>query len=502
MSLAPELAAQDMEALAEQAALLDLTSDAMVVRDLSGIVRYWNRGAERMYGWTRSEAAGKQLTVLLQSRYPQPLAEIEAAVLATGHWEGELQQVRQSGAEVVVSSRWVLRRDGSGQPAGMLESNTDITMHRRREVQLQENELRFRALMDSAPDGILVLNAAGQIIHANRNVAAILEAPVESLTGRSADDCIAAPLREQHRAHREAALQQTVFAPAEQGIELAATRPDGSELPVEVRFSHLRLGTRSLVIESLRDIRDRRQHEMEEHHRQQLELLRAGHLATLGEIAAGLAHEIKNPLAGIAAALEILQGEVCSEPEVMADVVQQVGRIRNIVDDLLHYARPRPPAMEVGDLNAAVERAVRLAAPMACQHHTRLMLAPGNLPPVRHDAEQIERLVTNLLINGVQATGSGGTGSVSVTTAAEGGMASISVRDNGRGIAPAELPNIFRPFFTTKGPQGNGLGLPLCQRIAELHGGRIDVRSQPQCGSTFTVWLPLTYGDKTPNPDR
>lgn len=498
---APELAAQDLEAVAEQAALLDLTSDAMVVRDLNGIVRYWNQGAERMYGWTRSEAVGKQLTVLLQSRYPQPLGEIEAAVVETGRWEGELQQVRKSGAEVIVSSRWVLRRDGGGQPSGMLESNTDITMRRRREVQLQENELRFRALMDSAPDGILVLNAAGQIIHANRNAAAILEAPVESLTGRSADDCIAEPLRAQHRAQREAALQETVFRPVEHGVELMALRP-GGEVPVEVRFSHLRLGTRSLVIESLRDIRDRREQEVEEHHRQQLELLRAEHLATLGEIAAGLAHEIKNPLAGIAAALEVVPEEVCSEPEIMADVVQQVGRIRGIVDDLLHYARPRPPAMELGNLNDAVERAVRLAAPMASQHHTRLCFAPGSLPAVRHDAEQMERLVANLLINAVQATETAGAGTVSVTTAVEDGMAAISVRDNGCGIAPAELPYIFRPFFTTKGQQGNGLGLPLCQRIAELHGGRIDISSQPQCGSTFTVWLPLKPSDETAHSDR
>lgn len=502
MSLIPEPAAHDVAAIAEQAALLDLTSDAMVVRDLTGRVRYWNQGAERMYGWTRQEAMGKQLAELLHSRYPQLLAEIETAVLGSGHWEGELQQVRKSGAEVIVSSRWVLQRDGGGQPCGMLESNTDITMRRRREVQLQESEVRFRALMDSAPDGILVLNASGQIIHANRNAAVILEAPVESLTGRSADDCIAEPLRAQHRAQREAALQETVFRPAEHGVELMALRREGNAVPVEVRFSHLRLGTRSLVIESLRDIRDRRQQEMEEHHRQQLELLRAEHLATLGEIAAGLAHEIKNPLAGIAAALEVLQGEACREPEIMADVMQQVGRIRAIVDELLHYARPRPPAMEPGDLNGAVERAVRMAAPMASQHHTRLSFAPGSLPRVRHDPEQIERLVTNLLFNAVQATDTGGTGRVRVTTAAEEGMAAIRVQDNGCGIAAAELGSIFRPFFTTKGQQGNGLGLPLCQRIAELHGGRIEVSSQLQSGSSFTLRLPLTQAHESAHPDR
>lgn len=495
----------DLDAAAERAALLDLASDAILVRDLSGILRYWNQGAERIYGWTRSEATGKRDAELLQSRFPQPLAEIEAAVLKSGHWEGELRQVRRSGAEVIVSSRWVLRCDTAGRPSGMLESNTDITMRRRSEVQLQESELRFRALMDSAPDGILVLNAAGQIIHANRNAAAILAAPLASLAGRSADDCIAAPLREQHRAHREATLQQTVFAPAEQGIELTAVRADGSELPVEVRLSHLRLGTRSLVIESFRDISDRRQQEQAAQQRQQLQLSRAEHLATLGEIAAGLAHEIKNPLAGIAAALEVLQGEVCSEPEIMADVAQQIGRIRGIVDDLLHYARPQPPAVALGNLNAAVERAVRLAGPMARQHRTRLSFAPGWLPEVRHDPEQIERLVTNLLFNAVQATGAGDTGTVSVTTAAEDAMAAISIHDNGCGIAPAELPYIFRPFFTTKGQRGNGLGLPLCQRIAELHDGRIEVSSQPQCGSTFTVWLPLIRNPRiheTAHPDR
>jgi signal transduction histidine kinase len=242
-------------------------------------------------------------------------------------------------------------------------------------------------------------------------------------------------------------------------------------------------------------VSERKKAESELRKLHQLQLAEAEHLATLGEVAAGLAHEIKNPLAGIAAALEVLGGELPpGDPsrDIMADVQHQVKRIKSTVDDLLNYARPRPLQLLRSDLNSTVEQVVHFARQQAEARRVTLAFAPGDVPPIIHDPDQIQRMVLNLVLNATEAVNHGGQVEVSTAYFARDGVrqAEISVRDNGSGIAAEDLEKIFRPFYTTKGRKGTGLGLSLCRRIAELHAGTIDVSSRLGEGSTFTVKLP------------
>jgi len=233
--------------------------------------------------------------------------------------------------------------------------------------------------------------------------------------------------------------------------------------------------------------------EIERLHRTQMS--RAEHLATLGELAAGLAHEIRNPLAGIAGVIEIIGRDLPPESpsrDVLKDVQQEVLHIKQILSELLDYARPHPSHIRPADLNATVEHALALARQQALSRPIEIRFAPAdNLPPVEHDAAQIQQVLLNLLLNALQAIP--GAGSIRVTLERREGHAVISVADSGRGIAPENLANIFRPFFTTKG-QGTGLGLSLARRIVEDHGGWIAVESQPGVGTKFTLRLPLQRG--------
>jgi signal transduction histidine kinase len=222
------------------------------------------------------------------------------------------------------------------------------------------------------------------------------------------------------------------------------------------------------------------------------QMSRAEHLATLGELAAGLAHEIRNPLAGIAGVIDIIGRDLPeSSPgrQVLQEVQQEILRIKNILSDLLDYARPKLPEFLQADLNVTAERAASLARQQVLSRPVQIdVVKDGSLPAVEHDPAQIQQVLLNLLLNGIQALD--GKGEIRVELACESDYAVVRVKDTGKGIAPERLANIFRPFYTTKGG-GTGLGLSLSRRIVEGHGGKIDVTSTPGQGTEFTVRLPF-----------
>jgi signal transduction histidine kinase len=243
----------------------------------------------------------------------------------------------------------------------------------------------------------------------------------------------------------------------------------------------------NLMVQQLRESRD----EIELLHRTQMS--RAEHFATLGELATGLAHEIRNPLAGIAGVIEIVGRDLpVSSPAkaVVKDVREEIAQINRILTDLLGTARPRPSEMRLSDLNTTVEHAVMLARQQVLSKPIKIEFTPfEDLPEVDHDSDQMHQVLLNLLLNSVQAIEGPGLVRVAVFARNDGQDAVVTVSDTGRGIPSEDLPNIFRPFFTTKG-NGTGLGLSLARRIVEEHHGRIEVESASGKGTTFSVTLP------------
>jgi len=241
------------------------------------------------------------------------------------------------------------------------------------------------------------------------------------------------------------------------------------------------------MMQQLRESRE----EIERLHRTQVS--RAEHLATLGELAAGLAHEIRNPLAGIAGVIEIIGRDLPPTSPAVAvvkDVRLEIVQINRILTDLLETARPHRPQVCRSNLNTTVEHAVMLARQQVLSKPIKIELQKApDLPEVEHDSSQIHQVLLNLLLNAVQAME--GAGTVLVEIGSRDNYASVVVSDNGRGISPQHLPNIFRPFYTTKG-NGTGLGLSLARRIVEEHHGRIEVSSVVGKGSKFEVVLPFS----------
>ncbi len=225
-------------------------------------------------------------------------------------------------------------------------------------------------------------------------------------------------------------------------------------------------------------------------------------LAALGQMAAGLAHEIRNPLGSIKGAAQYLQpleGQThdASTREFLDIIVEEVDRLNKIVSQFLDYARPYRGEQSPLDVNDVVRKTVNLIEKERTGSRVEItMNLLDGLPQIRADAQQLRQVFLNLAINAFDAMPQGGRLQVSSSLrrstrrGAAAAFLEIRFRDHGVGIPPADLRNLFIPFFTTK-EKGTGLGLPISQRIIENHGGTIEVRSQPGSGSTFTVLLPI-----------
>ncbi len=223
-------------------------------------------------------------------------------------------------------------------------------------------------------------------------------------------------------------------------------------------------------------------------------LVRSEKLATVGRLAAGIAHEVGNPLGAVAGYAELARGRLPrdADPQVR-DALERIAtaadRIDRIVRDLLDFARPSPLEVRPVALASAVEAAERLASVQARFRAVQVVRdLPGDLPPVLGDERHLSQVVLNLLLNAGDATR--GRGRVEVRARRQGDQVHLSVTDDGPGIAPEDLPRVFDPFFTTKEPgQGSGLGLAICHSIVESMGGTIDAASPPGGGATFVVRL-------------
>jgi hypothetical protein len=229
------------------------------------------------------------------------------------------------------------------------------------------------------------------------------------------------------------------------------------------------------------------------------EMLQAEHLATMGELAAGVAHEIRNPLAGIAGAIEIITKDFPKDHpdrEVMEDLRQEVRRIEKVLTDMLAYAKPKPPQFGRADLKDTFARTLHLARQQTGSKHVEFSIqVPPDLPAFRMDSEQLHQVLLNLVLNGVQAIEREGKITIAAKFNAPGGpgqadLVEISVSDTGVGVPPESLERIFRPFYTTK-RGGTGLGLSLCRRIIRQHGGTLSVESKLGKGSRFIIRLPM-----------
>jgi signal transduction histidine kinase len=242
----------------------------------------------------------------------------------------------------------------------------------------------------------------------------------------------------------------------------------------------------------------------------QEQLVQAEKLTSLGQLAASIAHEVNNPLAGVLVYTQLLAKKINSDKfsketalEYLTKMETELTRSTRLIRNLLDFARQSPPALREVNANEVLERAIDLAGHSAELQHIQVIkeLDPS-LPPLMADFDQLQQVCTNLIINAIQAMPDGG--KLTIRTSADGdGQLRIAVQDTGCGISKENQRKLFTPFFTTKSKgKGVGLGLAVAYGIIQRHRGRIEVQSKEGEGTTFTIYLPLHYEEKGENDEK
>jgi two-component system sensor kinase FixL len=464
------------------AAIVESSDDAIISKDLTGIVLTWNAGAERLYGYTAEEIKGRSISELMPEGQQDELATILDRIRAGKHVEHyETLRRTRDGRVVDVSLTISPIRDARGVIVGASTVARDVTARKRTDAALRASEARWRSIVESAVDGIIVINALGRIEAFNPGAERLFGYRESDVMGRNVSMLMPPPYREEHDGYLSNYLATGVQKVIGIGREVTALRQDGTKFPVHLSVGEMTGGGERKFTGILHDLSARVR--LEEQFREQTALAR------LGEMAAVIAHEVKNPLAAVRGAIQVIGGRLPAESKdasVMKEVVARIDGLNDLMKDLLLFARPPQPHPAPVDVAALVKTTVDLLREDPAMSGVQVTVT-GIVPTVMADADLLRIVFVNLLVNGAQAMR--GQGALQVSMTAVDGTCLIAFQDEGPGIAPEILDKIFTPFFTTKS-RGTGLGLPTARRLIEAHAGSIRVECPAEGGTTVSIQLP------------
>jgi two-component system sensor kinase FixL len=367
------------------------------------------------------------------------------------------------------------------QARGLSDNTQSRSDHSNERLLISEE--RWRSLIDSAVDGIVVIDRRGIIEVFNRSAERMFGYGESEILGQSVNLLMPSPYRDEHDGYIANYLNTGRKRIIGIGREVIGRRRDGSTFPMHLSVGEMRVGSESHFTGILHDLTPRL--ELEARLREQTAM------AHLGEMAAVIAHEVKNPLAAVRGAIQIIGGRLPSDSRdkpVISEIISRIDALDALLKDLLLFARAPQPRMSAVDLATLIRLTTTFLGkdPIFASLDVEL---EGDSQTVNGDPELLRIVFQNLLINAAQAVE--GRGTLKVTVQGDDQSKSVRIADQGPGMSAEVRRNLFRPFFTTKA-RGTGLGLPTAKRLVELHGGSITVESTPGTGTSITVSLPCS----------
>jgi PAS domain S-box-containing protein len=466
--------------------VVESAPNAMLMADDKGKIVLVNTQAERLFGYPRQELLQQSIDLLIPHRFrghhPKHRADFQTDPRARPMGaDRDLHAVRKDGVEIPVEIGLNPIRTAEG--SYVLAAVVDISERKRTQQALeQKNEEieRLASIVEYSQDAILAATLDGIILTWNHGARRIFGLSQREALGKPLTQLIA-PAR---AAEFAGILERSRREEAVDAFETVGNASDGRPVDLRISLSVIRnpSGAADELSIILRDITDMK--------KMQQELLRSQSLAAVGEMAATVAHEVKNPLAAISGPLQILAEDLPPghpHKELMKEILGQVRRLDGTVRGLLAISKPTTLTRQTFIFREVAERVARLMVEHDSCRGIQIQVEGGEELPLSGDAALLEQVLWNLLLNSAEAMKAGGR--IVVSLKEDAGDLVASITDSGAGIPPELLAKIFRPFVTTK-RGGTGLGLPLCRKIVEAHGGAIDVSSQVGAGTTVRVRLP------------
>jgi PAS domain S-box-containing protein len=466
-------------------AILNMTADGIIVIDAKGRIEAFNRGAQDLFGYHEDEVLGRNVSLLMPAPHHEQhdgyieryLTTGEARIIGTGR---EVIGRRRDGTVFPVHlSVREMRIGGERKFTGMLH---DLTKRTHLEGALGASEARWRAIIDSAVDGIVMIDAHGRIEAFNHAAERLFGYTIDEVLGRNVDMLMPSPYREEHDTYLSRYLATGRAKIIGIGREVQGRRKDGTTFPLHLSVGEVTIGGERKFTGILHDLSSRVQ--LERQMREQESL------AKLGEMAAVIAHEIKNPLAGIRGAIQVFGGRMVQEganTQILKEIVARLDALDQMMKDLLLFARPPKPKPAPVDLVPLVKTTANLLSTDPALREVDIVIE-GGASLVSADPDMMRVVFQNLLINSAHAMQ--GKGRIRVAVERADSTCQIAFVDAGPGIPSDLRGKVFTPFFTTK-TRGSGLGLPTVKRLIEAHNGQIAIDCPPTGGTTVIIKLPI-----------
>jgi PAS domain S-box-containing protein len=482
------------EALSRLALIVESSDDAIIAKTIDGVIVSWNKGAEKIYGYTEMEVKGKSISILLPPNQPDDISEILKKIERRepiDHYETIRQ--RKDGTIIDVSLKISGIKNKQGEIVGSSTIARDITDHKRAERELQESEQRFRTLVENSPMGISIIQN-NRIVYQNPEQEKLLgplprEPKFFDTENVHPDD--SEKLRQFHQDvisgkvqtqdtdfrfyHTDSANNRTVIKWVQCRASIIEYQGEEAMLVNIMDIS------RSKDLEKLLRIQDK--------------------MSSLGRVAAGIAHEIRNPLSGINIYLNTLEkiydeGESLEKVEDILGKIQSASiKIESVIRRVMDFSKPSEPKFVLTDINKPIKDALNLSEVTLRKRGIEIEKALAlDLPLCQVDPNLIEQVILNLINNATEAMLDMKQGKkIEITSSIGKNCILITVSDSGPGVPLAMRDQLFDPFYSTKST-GTGIGLSISNRIITDHGASLDISESKWDGAEFRIELPIKKG--------
>lgn len=481
------------------AAIVRSADAAIIGKDLQGIVTSWNRGAEKLFGYTADEAIGQPIAMLAPADRASEMGKILTRVRHGEKIENfETQRKAKNGdvLDVALSVSPIYGEDG--KIVGASKILHDITALKKAEAELRAREAQLTSILDTVPDALVIIDERGIIQSFGTTAEKMFGWTAAEVKGRNVSMLMPGPYREEHDGYlaryRETGKRHIIGI----GRVVTGQRKDGTTFPMELAVGELFANGRRLFTGFVRDITERQQAEARLHELQ-AELVHVSRLSEMGQMSSALAHELNQPLTAASAYIQASQRMLRNLPEEVSakslDAMQKAGdqikRTSEITRRLRDFAKKDDFLRRAEDLPKVIEEANALAMIGTKSSGVSLHLnLDSEARTVFIDRVQIQQVIVNLIRNAIEAMADEPRHEISISTnKGNGDFYEVVVADTGPGLPPTIAAQLFKPFVTTKA-SGMGVGLSICRSIIEAHGGEIGAEPNPGGGTRFHFTIP------------